>query len=471
MTRDFQKEVIKYIVQVPSDGKHFVLLMSYDMFDDTYDQTAFELIQNFYKKYNVMPKRKNLLQYFEDYVDDASSKINDKLAHEIRVTLKGYFKPMDAEDVQVRDKIVKHIQSKLTKNLFTENADKVTGDHTQADFERILSEMSRISKIADDHSGETDSNKGSYFIEEDEDVSFDTVKGIPTFLTGLNRLTAAGGFFAPQLQLLMGAPKSFKTGLLILLALGLIKDGYKILYIDCENGVKRIRKRSDQGLLECTTSEQDEGTFQSELAQIKKYIKRLGGEMRIEYLPAHKCSTDDIEILLTKMKKDDGFVPDGLFIDYADLLKPVDKSIKDRRLQLQYVYMDIVRMNNKWNTFTITPTPVSKGALDKKVIAVTDFAEDFQKAYNCHGAFALCRTPEERAAGLGRLVAVTQRDGLSYVEGADGFVPQVFLKIDESRMSVEEYTPTKEEMEKDKEKAKPDKRRHSKNLDKVLGDD
>ena len=35
-------------------------------------------------------------------------------------------------------------------------------------------------------------------------------------------------------------------------------------------------------------------------------------------------------------------------------------------------------------------------------------------AANCHAAFALCRTPEEVEAGIGRLVPVVQRQGDRY---------------------------------------------------------
>jgi len=52
---------------------------------------------------------------------------------------------------------------------------------------------------------------------------------------------------------------------------------------------------------------------------------------------------------------------------------------------------------------------------------------------NCHAAFALCRTPEEKEMGTGRLIPVLQRQGVSYQGGKH----QVLLDINEKEMYLE----------------------------------
>lgn len=140
----------------------------------------------------------------------------------------------------------------------------------------------------------------------------------------------------------------------------------------------------------------------------------MGGDMVIDHFPAYKCDANDIDANLQDLKDNHVWTPDVIMIDYADLLKPIDPKITEKRLMIQHVYFDLINLNNKWDTWSMTPTPVGKKAVEKAIIKITDFAKDFGKAYNCHSAWALCRTPEERAAGTARLIPVTQRDGVSY---------------------------------------------------------
>lgn len=64
---------------------------------------------------------------------------------------------------------------------------------------------------------------------------------------------------------------------------------------------------------------------------------------------------------------------------------------------------------------------------------MTNFSEDFGKAANCHAAFALCRTPYEKEAGVMRIVPVLQRDGVAQHSNYSCFVD-----VDEARMTVKE---------------------------------
>ena len=184
----------------------------------------------------------------------------------------------------------------------------------------------------------------------------------------------------------MGAPKSFKTGLMLKIAVELVRDGYKVYYGDCENRVRRIRNRAKQAMLEVDHEEFKSGQHDKVLNEMTKRFKSLGGDMVIDHFPAYKCNVGDIDTNLQDLKDNHGWVPDVIMIDYADLMKPIDPKITEKRLMIQHVYFDLINLNNKWGTWCMTPTPVGKKAVEAAVIKITDFSEDFGKAYNCHSA-------------------------------------------------------------------------------------
>lgn len=107
---------------------------------------------------------------------------------------------------------------------------------------------------------------------------------------------------------------------------------------------------------------------------------------------------------LERLRDERGWVPDVILWDYPDLFEPTDKSIKDKRLKIQAVYFEIINLNHKWGCFSMGLSQISRNAVNKAVINMKDFAEDFGKAANCHAAFAICRTEEEMEAGTARLI-------------------------------------------------------------------
>ncbi len=155
----------------------------------------------------------------------------------------------------------------------------------------------------------------------------------------------------------------------------------------------------------------------------------------MEYYPANIASTKDVDADLTVLKEEHGWEPDFIVWDYPDKMDCEDKTIKDTRIKIQHVYHDIIRLHNKWDCFGIGVSPVNKNAVGKAIIDMRDFAEDFQKAYNAHAAFALCATPEEEKAHIRRIVPVFQREGVGLSSGK-----ACVVKLDEARMQMTELS-------------------------------
>jgi len=135
------------------------------------------------------------------------------------------------------------------------------------------------------------------------------------------------------------------------------------------------------------------------------------------------------------LKDEHGWIPDIICWDYPDLMVPIDRTVREKRLKIQAVYHDIIRLNNEWGVFSMGLSQVNKDAVNKEVIDMTGFAEDFGKAANCHAAFALCATPVEQAAGIRRILPVVQREGVAYNRKN-----YCVVKLDEAKMKLDEIT-------------------------------
>ena len=239
----------------------------------------------------------------------------------------------------------------------------------------------------------------------------------------------------------MGGPKGFKTGLGINLVYGYLCDGLKIFVADYENGAAELYERLVQKMIYCTDKEvkqmsstiRNDTTLQEIYESIMNFLKKLGGDIRISSFSSFLHGVNEAEAQLEYLSNEEGFVPDLAMWDYADLMAPRDRNNKEERFRVRDVYHNIISLNKAYKMFSLSFSQVSKEAVRKKVIDLRDFAEAFNKAANCHGAFAICRTDEELEAGVGRLVPVVQRKGVRYEDKNE-----VYLLIDEAHQRCEE---------------------------------
>jgi KaiC/GvpD/RAD55 family RecA-like ATPase len=237
---------------------------------------------------------------------------------------------------------------------------------------------------------------------------------------------------APEIIVVMSGPKFFKTGLIMNFVKHYLFAGMKVYWADTENGVRQVKTRMKQCILQATYEEVRANTFKPELLSIAAKAKHLGGEFINDFYTSDD-NCDSIDRRLTELKDEFGFKPDIIVIDDPDKLKANDRKITDTRIRIKTVYTDMLYLNNKWGTFSFVPSQVGRQAITKKVTKVKDLAEDISKSHTAHALLAMCRTELDIEEGLARLVTVLQREGEPYKEGSE-----IMLKIDASRMYVEE---------------------------------
>ena len=428
MKIEFQSEVLRYMIQ-DKTARKFLGVIDKELFDGYSFKIIFDILKSYYEEYRSQPSLAGMLQYFDTEIKKHD--VSKDVYASLESTIKSCYLPIKANLDQIKDEIVVFYQKQLTKSLFTQYADKIN-DGDKELFSVLQKQMRKIAKVGE-RNDEQEANRGEFLLKDYRVGNYSITEGAPTFLKGVNKMTSTGGFYSPQLVIFMGAPKSFKTGTLINIAVNYVRDGYKVYYVDCENGKDRIRDKARQCMLGCTFSELVSGKFDRTLKEMVGRFKVMGGDMKIDFYPAHSKTVGDVEDELDYLKEEYGWEPDIICWDYLDLMRPIDSRIKEKRLQIQATYFDAIKLQNKRGLFGIGLSQVNKDAVNAPVISMKHFAEDFGKAANCHAAFALCGTEEEREAGYIRITPVVQRDGVRY-----NSKHVCLLKVDEARMSLDE---------------------------------
>lgn len=431
MTIEFQKDVVKYLCQ-RKDAKKYIEIINDDFFDGADEYVVFALLKSFVQEYHSQPSLGNLLEFFHKELRKKKEKLPADLVNSSEEAIRTAFEVLTANVDQIREIIIEEYQFKLTKDLFIENAAKVKQKDPEV-IKDMFRKLSDIKKLGETDLDEEKKNRGTFLLKDHSNDDYDDTEGHPTNLRAINRMTSTGGFYCPQLIVIMSGPKGFKTGTLLNLAKGYVQDGYKVYYADAENGHVRLKHRVRQAMLNCTYNELRSGVMDDTLDQMVTKYMALGGDFKADFYPAHTKTIHDVEIELEYLRDEHGWVPDIICYDYLDLFKPIDSSIKEKRLKIQACYFDAIALQNKWGMFGFTLSQVNKEAINKRIIDITAFSEDFGKAANAHAAFAFCRDKVEKELGIGRLLPVMQRDGVAQESNK-----ACFVKVEEGKMLMEE---------------------------------
>lgn len=430
MKADFQDELLRFLVQTKEAKKFFDLIDS-DIFDLQERQIMFDLVKAYLTEYKTLPSKVGLDEFFDKEANKKN--LSKEIYNKLSTTIADMFAPIQTNTQQIRDALLEFYQQKLAKQFIKEYAAQVkVGDKEL--FSAMERQMRRIAKVGETELDE-EKNRGEFLIKDHTIGHYSITEGKPTYLKGLNHMTSVKGFYAPQLVILMGGPKSFKTGTMLNIAVNYVRDGLKVYYADAENGKDRIRDRARQCMLEATFEELISGRLDDTLEEMIKRFAIRGGDFRADFFPAYTKTMDDVEQELEYLRDEFNWVPDVICYDSIDHFLPIDKSIKEKRHMITAVYFNAINLQNKWNMLGISVSQVNRAAVSKKVLDMTAFAEDFAKAANCHAAFALCSDDKEKEVGIIRIVPVVQRDGVPYA-GRN----VCFTKVDPARMTLKEIT-------------------------------
>ncbi len=142
------------------------------------------------------------------------------------------------------------------------------------------------------------------------------------------------------------------------------------------------------------------------LAFAKRY---KGKKFKLICYPNYSLSIRDLDNQLHIWQDSEGFVPDLIAIDYADILAP-ERELHSRREEINETWMAMRRMSQERHCLVLTVTQTDAGSYDQKVIKMTNFSEDKRKLSHVNAMYSLNQTPLEKYNRIWRLGKVVVRE-------------------------------------------------------------
>lgn len=408
---EFEYEIIAFLLRSP-DGPRFMQAIDGKFFQDAQARQLLKLAKSFYEKYQKQPSIGSFIRYVK----------NDELAELVRIIYE-----IELTDF-VREELAADIQLYLLKSANIAFA----SDWKRASVGDYLSDIAAIQSITSiGGSGSLKvGNRGEDFLSYDVRDAAVIPSAHRTEFNKFNALTEAGGFYSPQIILFLASPKAGKTLHLMNFARGHVKYGLKVAYIDVENGKQDLRKRFNQSIMDARAEELLGEKKQRELQYMKRRYSMFGGALRVYSYTPRSASPKDV----AREVAADGFEPDVWVWDYPDRFNSSNYADNREKLtRIQGVYNDIATINVETSSFCYVVSQVKQSSVNKKVLDMTDFAEDFAKAANATAGFAICQTEEEERLNIERIVPMFQRQGVSFRQGIEPVI--FFVQKDRQRIT------------------------------------
>jgi len=146
------------------------------------------------------------------------------------------------------------------------------------------------------------------------------------------------------------------------------------------------------------------------IQSIKQFTQQFGHNcFRLRSFPAFSANLTDVMNELDILENEEGFVPQVIVIDYADIMAPEPDAPRERRHQIDFTWQRLKGLAEKRNCLMATGSQTDAESLDIETIRERNFAEDIRKLANVDVMMSLNQTEDEKRSGVLRIGLLEHR--------------------------------------------------------------
>jgi archaellum biogenesis ATPase FlaH len=229
-----------------------------------------------------------------------------------------------------------------------------------------------------------------------------------------------GGFDYKTLYIWMGSTGSGKTVWMCNLAGNIAAKGKNVLYVTLELADAKVLKRIGSKALKIPISEYD--TLSKDESYMEDAIRRATnkwgngilsepGQLYVQEFPTSSLTISKLESFLEKLEREKNVDFDFMIVDYMNLMIAENGSSgAELYSKGKELAEGLRRIAQTYNLCVMTPSQVSKEAMDSVTVNITDIPESKAIAETADGVFASIRTNRQRAQNIYELLPVKLRD-------------------------------------------------------------
>lgn len=352
---NYQKKFLKaFINNNKGFGERMVDIVSLDFFDGLIKKILeYELV--------YFEKRKKIAKY--DTLKDNIAFQEKGILKEQLTSLIDEIHTLEIEDIEeVEQNAYAFFKKKSVKNVIyklVENWQNNQWDDMKTLLENALK------------AGEAKELGHNYYEEINKRLSKDFRNPIPC-MDKLNE-DMGGGLANGEFGVILAPPGGGKSMMLVVFAVTALLAGKKVVYYTMELDEKVIGQRFDASI--CDIELWNVFDFPEYIKEILEDIKiKTGGELIIREFEAGVATVNTISSHIMTLESQDNFIPDIVFVDYADLLKPTTEY-KEKRHSIDNICTSLRGVAKRMQIPIWSAAQTNREGLDNEQVRVRNIGE------------------------------------------------------------------------------------------------
>ena len=356
------------------------------------NQWIIETIIDYFTEYSSLPTLEVMKVRLED-VD------NDVLKTTIIDTLKQVTKQFEAEDIKfIEQEALDFCKNQTLKTAIMESVNLLQLGEYDSIKEKIDTAMKAGSERDIGH---------QYNIDIDDRFSESTRKTVHTGWNVVDDLMD-GGLGPGELGVFVAPAGIGKSWGLVNVAANAVKKGLNVCFYTLELSAPYVGLRFDSVFTGIAAQ-----NLKYHIDEVKECVEKLEGNLIVKYYPTKSATVNTVKAHLDRCHMQ-GFKPDVIVVDYADLLRGNGKEI---RHELGNIYEDLRGLAGEYEIPVWTASQANRSALEDDVIGAEKIAESYSKIMTADFVLSLSRKIEDKVAGTGRWHVIKNRfgpDGITF---------------------------------------------------------
>ena len=398
---EFQKQIITAMIQEPKIFERLGLLTDSAFFEIRDLSIIFKSLQEFFNEYRGMPTKEALGEFVKrGYENESIVETIEELYEK---------KHIETSTLQyIEENVRNFISCQAIKKAVYESLEDLGDIGKHQNVKERIEKALTVGASLDDLGMDVynDDEILDRWIRRTENSE---VKRIDSGWSRFNN--TFGGFGVGELFTFMGPAHCGKSMYLVNVGANCLLQKLNVLHISLEMSEEITAQRYDMRLLGLT---KDELKTNKANKKIKELLEQRIGRLMIKRYPSGTATATDISTFIRRLETTKGFKPDILIIDYADIMRSVQKY-NDRRFELDSIYQQVRNLGIEFKIPVITATQLNRSALSKLesggILTEEYIAESYGIARIVDCGVTINATPDDNANNTSVLYVFKNRDG------------------------------------------------------------
>ncbi len=386
----FQKKLIKVLIEDNRFANDIIDIIKIDFFEGLFPITIIKYILDYFERFGNVPNYDTLEDIIRINETDEPTKTH--LLEFIKITKE--YKLVD------KNHVINYTIDFCRKQSLKRGLEKASQEIDNLNYDGILKIINDSIKVG---SGK---ELGHNYLKDVEKRLVKAVRSPVPFLNGFDE-KISGGLAPGELGIILAATGGGKSMMLVKGASTAMLNGKTIFYYTMELAETIIANRFDS----CFTGHKLNAilNYPQSIRQKAQEIEMVGGNLVIKEFPTGTATVNSLRSHI-KQQERDGLIPDEIFVDYADIMKPT-ATFQEKRFALTNIYEGLRALAMELSVPIWTASQASRAAINESKFDLKVISESLGKAQTADVILGLGRSDDDKSHRRAQLIVLKNRNG------------------------------------------------------------